>query len=131
MQFFTKPFFEKKMKIFGFLNSRMSNYIENYENMLFLKFDKPSVFNFFVFLQQKSYDSPPAEFQRFCGPLCGPLQKFLLLRLGPTFDVSNFAEFQQSDLLNFSKFFQEGNDRDFPFGGSTERFPKLKNLLNG
>jgi hypothetical protein len=108
----------------------MSNYIENYENMLFLKFDKPSVFNFFVFLQQKSYDSPPAEFQRFCGPLCGPLQKFLLLRLGPTFDVSNFAEFQQTDLLNFSKFFQEENVRDFPSGGSTERFPKLKNLLN-
>jgi hypothetical protein len=119
------------MKIFNFLESCMSNYIENYENMLFLKFDKPSVFNFFVFLQQKSYDSPPAEFQRFCGPLCGPLQKFLLLRIGPTFDVSNFAEFQQTDLLNFSKFFQEGNVRDFPFGGSTERFPKLKNLLNG
>ena len=120
MQFFTKPFFEKKMKNFNFLESCMSNYIENYENMLFLKFDKPSVFNFFVFLQQKSYDSPPAEFQQICGPLCGPLRKFLLLRLGPTFDVSNFAEFQQSDLLNFSKFFQEGNDRDFPFGGSTE-----------
>jgi len=42
------------------------------------------------------------------------------LRLGPTFDVSNFAEFQQSDLLNFSKIFQEGNVRDFSFGGSTE-----------
>ena len=61
--------------------------------MLFLNFVKPSTFNFFVFLQQKSYDSPPAEFQPFCGPPRGPLRKFLLLCLGPTFDFQKKLNF--------------------------------------